>query len=241
MGNYGGNNGMKPDKRRLEQLKEFQDIIKHRFKEMDIINEALTHSSYSNESRDKHTYNNERLEFLGDSVLSTVVSEYIYSKYNNLPEGELTKVRANVVCEPSLARQAKSINLGKYLLLGKGEEVTGGRDRISILADAFEAVIGALYLDGGIKTARKFVLNMLEDSIKLASTGDLFRDYKTDLQELLQSKFDDKISYKVINETGPDHDKTFEVEVILGNKVLGKGRGKSKKEAEQNAAKKALD
>ena len=212
----------------------------YQFKGTDIINEALTHSSYSNEYRGKYIYNNERLEFLGDSVLSTVISEYVYLKYDNLPEGELTKLRANVVCEPSLAQQAKSINLGKYLLLGKGEEVTGGRDRVSILADTFEAVIGALYLDGGIETAREFVLGMLRDSIKLASTGDLFRDYKTDLQELLQSKFDDKISYRVVNETGPDHDKTFEIEVALGDKVLGRGRGKSKKEAEQNAAKKAL-
>ncbi|MDI9475956.1 MAG: ribonuclease III [Natronincolaceae bacterium] len=231
---------MKLDKKRLEQLEEFQDIIGYRFRNTGIINEALTHSSYSNEYRGKYTYNNERLEFLGDSVLSTVVSEYIYLKYDNLPEGELTKVRANVVCGPSLAHQAKSIGLGRYLLLGKGEEITGGRDRISILADTFEAVIGALYLDGGIETARKFILNMLEDSIKLASRGNLFRDYKTDLQELLQSKFDDKISYRVVNETGPDHDKTFEIEVVLGDKVLGRGRGKSKKEAEQNAAKKAL-
>lgn len=232
---------MKLDKKRLEQIKEFQDIIKYKFKKINIINEALIHSSYSNECRNKYNYNNERLEFLGDSVLSIVVSEYIYLKYNNLPEGELTKIRANVVCEPSLAHQAKSINLGKYLLLGKGEEVTGGRDRISILADTFEAIIGALYLDGGIEIARKFILNMLEDSIKLASTGNLFRDYKTDLQELLQSKFDDKISYRVVSEIGPDHDKTFEVEVVLGNKVLGKGQGKNKKEAEQSAAKKALD
>ncbi|HZJ76156.1 MAG TPA: ribonuclease III, partial [Oscillospiraceae bacterium] len=194
-----------------------------------------------NEYRGKYIYNNERLEFLGDSVLDTVVSEYVYLKYKNLPEGELTKIRANVVCELSLAYQAKTIDLGKYLLLGKGEEVTGGRDRASILADTFEAVIGALYLDGGIGTARKFIINMLEDSIKLASTGDLFKDYKTDLQELLQSKFDDKISYRVVGETGPDHDKTFEVEVVLGEKVLGRGQGKSKKEAEQNAAKKALD
>ena len=124
--------------------------------------------------------------------------------------------------------------------MGKGEEATGGRNRVSILANTFEAVIGALYLDGGIEIARKFVLNMLEDSIKLASTGNLFKDYKTDLQELLQSKFDDKISYRVIGETGPDHNKTFEVEVVLGKKVLGRGQGKSKKEAEQKAAKNAL-
>jgi len=232
---------MKLDKNRLEQIKEFENIINHKFNKLSIINEALTHSSYANESRSKYTHNNERLEFLGDSVLSIIVSDYIYLKYNNLPEGELTKLRANVVCEPSLAYQARQINLGKYLLLGKGEEVTGGRDRVSILADAFEAVIGALYLDGGMDIARNFVLNMLSRSIELASTGSLFRDYKTDLQELLQSKYDDKISYRVVDETGPDHNKTFEVEVILGDRVLGAGQGKSKKESEQMAAKKALE
>jgi len=232
---------MKLDKNRLEQIKEFENIINHKFNKLSIINEALTHSSYANESRSKYTHNNERLEFLGDSVLSIIVSDYIYLKYNNLPEGELTKLRANVVCEPSLAYQARQINLGKYLLLGKGEEVTGGRDRVSILADAFEAVIGALYLDGGMDIACNFVLNMLSRSIELASTGSLFRDYKTDLQELLQSKYDDKISYRVVDETGPDHNKTFEVEVILGDRVLGVGQGKSKKESEQMAAKKALE
>lgn len=232
---------MKLDKKRLEQIREFQNIIKYKFKKINIINEALTHSSYSNEYRNKYIRNNERLEFLGDSVLGIVVSEYIYLKYKDLPEGELTKVRANLVCEPSLADQAKSINLGKYLLLGKGEEVTGGRNRVSILADALEAIIGALYLDGGMEVASDFILNMFANSIQLASTGNLFRDYKTDLQELLQSKYDDKISYKVIDEIGPDHDKTFKVEVTLGKRVLGKGQGKSKKEAEQNAAKKALE
>jgi len=232
---------MKLDKNRIEQITEFQNTIKYKFNKLSMINEALTHSSYANECRNKYIHNNERLEFLGDSVLSIVVSEYIYLKYNNLPEGELTKVRANVVCEPSLANQAKRINLGKYLRLGKGEEVTGGRDRVSILADAFEAVIGALYLDGGMEIARDFILNMLSPSIELASKGSLFRDYKTDLQELLQSKYDDKISYRVVDETGPDHNKTFEVEVILGDRVLGVGQGKSKKESEQMAAKKALE
>ncbi len=231
---------MKSDKNRMEIIKKLENIIKYKFNDLNVINEALTHSSYTNEFRNKRANNNERLEFLGDSVLSIVVSEYIYLKYNKLPEGELTKVRANVVCEPSLANQAKKINLGSFLLLGKGEEVTGGRERVSILADAFEAIIGSLYLDGGMEVARKFILAMLADSIELASKGKLFRDYKTDLQELLQSKFDDKISYNIINELGPDHNKTFEVEVTLGNKPLGFGQGKSKKEAEQNAAKKAL-
>ncbi len=168
---------MKLDKKRLKQLKRFQDIIKYQFKEIATINEALTHSSYSNKNRGKYFYNNERLEFLGDSVLSTVVSEYVYLKYKYLSEGELTKIRANVVCESCLAHQAKSINLGEFLLLGKGEEMTGGRGRTSILADALEAVIGALYLDGGIEIVREFILGMLKASIELASTGDLFRDY----------------------------------------------------------------
>lgn len=231
---------MRLDKKRLEEIKDFENTIEYKFDKINILNEALTHSSYSNESRNRHIRNNERLEFLGDSVLSLVVSQYIYLKYNNLPEGELTKVRANVVCEPSLAHQAKKLNIGAYLLLGRGEEVTGGRDRISILADAFEAVIGAIYLDGGMEAASKFILKMLAHSIRLASEGNLFRDYKTDLQELLQSRFDEKISYKIIRETGPDHDKTFQAEVALGSETLGSGQGKSKKEAEQNAAKKAL-
>lgn len=232
---------MKLEHNRMEQIKEFQKIIGYQFKNLNIINEALTHSSYTNEYRKKQVQNNERLEFLGDSVLGIVVSEYIYLKYKELPEGELTKIRANVVCEPSLANQAKEIKLGQYLLLGKGEEVTGGRDRVSILADAFEAVIGALYLDGGIIVAGKFILDMLTGSIALAIEGNLFRDYKTDLQEILQSKYDEKISYKVIGEVGPDHNKTFEVEILLGEKSLGTGEGKSKKEAEQMAARSALE
>ncbi|ABW19002.1 ribonuclease III [Alkaliphilus oremlandii] len=231
---------MKLEYNRMEQIKEFQKIIGYQFKNLSIINEALTHSSYTNEYRKKQVQNNERLEFLGDSVLGIVVSEYIYLKYKDLPEGELTKIRANVVCEPSLGNQAKEIKLGQYLLLGKGEEATGGRDRVSILADAFEAVIGALYLDGGIAVAGKFILDMLTRSIELAIEGNLFRDYKTDLQEILQSKYDEKISYKVVSEVGPDHNKTFEVEILLGEKSLGMGEGKSKKEAEQRAAKSAL-
>lgn len=231
---------MKLDKKRLEKIKKIQTIINYKFKDINIINEALIHSSYTNEFRNRRVNNNERLEFLGDSVLSIAVSRYIYLKYTKLPEGDLTKVRANVVCEPSLANQAKKINLGNFLLLGKGEEVTGGRNRVSILADAFEAVIGALYLDGGMEVAENFILGMLAESIELASKGKLFKDYKTDLQELLQSKFDDEIDYNIISEIGPDHNKTFEVEVRLGNKPIGFGKGKSKKEAEQNAAKKAL-
>ncbi|MDR5658292.1 ribonuclease III [Serpentinicella sp. ANB-PHB4] len=224
-----------------QNLFNIEKILKYSFKNKNILIEALTHSSYANEIKNKKIKYNERLEFLGDAILGLVVSDYIFKTYNHLPEGELTKVRANVVCEPSLASAAKEINLGKFLLLGKGEERTGGRKRESILADAFEAIIGALYIDGGISAANQFVLERLKTSIELASKGVIFRDYKTHLQELLQSKSFEKISYIVVGEEGPDHNKIFYVEVSIGDNVIGKGKGKSKKEAEQNAAKVAID
>ncbi|QUH27305.1 ribonuclease III [Serpentinicella alkaliphila] len=222
-------------------MEEIQIILNHSFSSLETLQESLIHSSYANETKGKSIRYNERLEFLGDSVLGLIVSDYIFKKYKHLPEGELTKVRANVVCEPSLANIAKKINLGKYLLLGRGEENTGGRNRDSILADAFEAIIGALYIDGGIEVARGFIISNLAESIELASKGSLFRDYKTHLQELMQSKSSDKITYNVVNTYGPDHDKTFDVEVVTSDKVIGTGRGKSKKEAEQNAAKQAIE
>ncbi|NLM04397.1 MAG: ribonuclease III [Clostridiales bacterium] len=222
-----------------KKLEILQKEIDYKFKDIQLLREALTHSSYANESK-RHTNHNERLEFLGDSVLGLIISEYIFAKYKHLPEGELTKVRASVVCEPSLAEQAKKIQLGKYLLLGKGEELTGGRTRESILADALEALIGAIYIDGGIEESKKFILKHFMESIKLASTGTLFKDYKTELQELLQSKSVDKITYKVVDEHGPDHNKTFDVEVLLGDVVIGRGSGRSKKEAEQRAAKEGI-
>ncbi|MBM7613627.1 ribonuclease III [Alkaliphilus hydrothermalis] len=223
-------------KTRIEKLNAFQKKIGYRFNDVNLMMEALTHSSYANESKNKKHPYNERLEFLGDSVLSIIISDYIFHKYTHLPEGELTKVRANVVCEASLATGANKVGLGEFIMLGKGEDISGGRRRASILADAFEATIGAIYIDGGLEMARRFVLDNLEDLIELAGNGELFKDYKTHLQELLQSKTTDKIFYKVINEIGPDHDKTFEVEVWAGNQMLGTGEGKSKKEAEQNAA-----
>lgn len=200
----------------------------------------MTHSSFANESKNKKVKHNERLEFLGDSILSLVISEYIFCKYKHLPEGELTKVRANVVCEPALASRSREINLGQYLLLGKGEEFTGGRERESILADAYEALIGAMYIDGGLEITKKFILRYFLESIDLASKGILFRDYKTYLQELLQSRTSEKITYNVVNEYGPDHNKIFDVEVLIGEKVIGRGSGKSKKEAEQRAAEAAI-
>ena len=184
---------------------------------------------------------NERLEFLGDSVLSIVISDYLFKKETKLPEGELTKIRANIVCEESLSEVSKNIHLGKYMLLGKGEEATGGRERISILADALEAVIAAIYLDGGIKCAREFILTNMEKIINDSIKGKIFRDYKTCLQEVLQSNGENNIWYKLIEEKGPDHNKRFVMEVGINDTVLGVGEGKSKKDAEQVAAKCALD
>ena len=222
----------------LSNISNFEEIIKYKFKNKEFILEALTHSSYSNENR-AYAFN-ERLEFLGDSVLGIVISDYLFKNEKNLPEGELTKLRANIVCEESLSDIAKEISLGSHILLGRGEEATGGRERISILADAFEAVIAAIYLDGGIENARLFILEHMERIIQDSIKGRIFRDYKTHLQEVIQSKGESVISYHLIEEIGPDHNKKFIMEVRIDGNVLGKGQGKSKKEAEQSAAKEAL-
>lgn len=227
---------------RLHLLNEIQNKTGYKFRKIELLNRALTHSSYANEHKRFKIMYNERLEFLGDSVLGLIVSDYIFMKYSDYPEGELTKLRATVVCEPSLSFIAKQIDLGKYLLLGKGEEVTGGRERVSILADAFEALIGAIYIDGKFVNAKVFVLKYMTGIIENAVNGrELFIDYKTQLQELLQKKTKARIEYKIVSEEGPDHNKTFYTEVAVKNEVLGKGFGKSKKEAEQNAAKVALE
>ena len=233
---------MKLDHRRMELIKELETKIGYKFDDKKYVNWALTHSSYANEYKKQRIVYNERLEFLGDSILGLVVSEYIYRVYPKYPEGELTKLRATVVCEPSLSYLARNLNLGKYLLLGKGEEATGGRNRVSILADAFEALIGAIYLDGGMKYAERFVLEHLKPVIEDAVNGmELFIDYKTRLQEILQKKSKDSIKYKVVKEDGPDHNKIFHTEVYTKLNILGVGTGKSKKDAEQNAAKIALE
>lgn len=229
---------MKLNKKILDNIDKFETIIKYKFSNKEYILEALTHSSYSNENKN---YNfNERLEFLGDSVLSIIVSDYLFKNEKDLPEGELTKLRANIVCEESLSDVANEIELGKHMLLGKGEEATGGRQRISILADAFEAVIAAIYLDGGLESAREFVLDYMEDIIIDSRKGKIFRDYKTHLQEVLQGQGINNIWYKLLDEKGPDHNKRFIMQVGTNEKVLGLGEGKSKKEAEQLAAKIAL-
>lgn len=214
--------------------------IGYKFKDLSILENALTHSSYANENFHKHGKSNERLEFLGDSVLSIMVSEYLYKHYYTLPEGELTKIRAGVVCERSLYERAKEIDLGEYLYLGKGEEATNGRGRMSILADAFEAIMGSVYLDGGLDDVKHVFMPMFEHPIKEAASGKSFKDYKTMLQEIVQKNKEEVLSYSLKSESGPDHLKMFEVEVLLNNNVFASGTGRSKKEAEQDAARLAL-
>ena len=222
----------------MENIEKLEETINYTFKDKQLIHQALSHSSYANEK--KHFGgSNERLEFLGDSVLSIVVSDYLY-KNLNVAEGELTKLRASLVCERSLHIFAQKINLGDYLLLGKGEENTGGRERPSILADAFEAVIAAIYLDGGMEAAAKHILRFMPDDIKYTQKP-VFSDFKTVLQEIVQKNPEEKVEYVLIGEDGPDHNKRFVVEVRLNSQVIGKGKGRSKKEAEQFAAKEALE
>lgn len=220
-------------------LKELYKTIGYSFKNTDLVTTALTHSSYANEVRNGTKYN-ERLEFLGDSVLSIVVSDYIYLHCPELPEGKLTTLRASLVCEKSLYVYAKQINLGKYMRLSRGEKRSGGDDRPSILSDAFEALIAAIYLDGGIEPAREFILRFVIPDIKGAKPKK-FKDYKTTLQEIIQKNPEERLSYVLVKETGPDHDKHFVVEVHLNSNVIGKGGGRSKKEAEQQAARVALE
>lgn len=198
---------------------------------------ALTHPSYAQESN--LTSNNQRLEFLGDAVLNFVVAEYLFKNYPHQAEGELTKIRARVVCEQALSQIAEHLNLGKYLLLGKGEEKSGGRTRQSILADAMEAVIGAVYLDQGYETVRQFILDNLEDTIRKTEAGDYY-DYKSRLQELVQGKHRDNVSYSILEESGPAHARTFVAGVFYQQRLLATGTGHSKKEAQQKAAQQVL-
>lgn len=226
---------------RRAQMKPLEDMIDYHFKRMYLLNRALTHSSYANQHSLSYVEHNERLEFLGDSVLSLVISEYIFKKYRNKPEGKLSKIRANIVCEDSLHRKAKKLDLGRYMLFGKGEEMTGGRERTSILADALEALIAAIYIDGGLEMAGKFVLGEFSDTIDRMVRRKYNSDYKSKLQEYIQKEQSLSVQYRVTGEEGPDHDKTFYVDVTVGDKYAGKGCGRSKKEAEQAAAKSALE
>lgn len=223
------------------EIKQFEENIKYQFHKKELLTLAFTHSSYANEHKKGKNENNERLEFLGDAVLDLVISKYIYNAFPEMPEGELTKLRAGVVCEPTIAKKAVELDLGSYLLLGKGEESTGGRKRDSILADAFEAVIGAIYLDGGMEEVQKYILDIMTEEIDKMKKSFRTMDCKTHLQEVIQKHSKNPISYEIIEEKGPDHDKIFVAEVCHENKVLGKGEGKSKKEAEQSAAYDALN
>ncbi len=219
-------------------MKQLQENLGYKFNNITLLENAITHSSYANEAHTPYG-SNERLEFLGDAVLSVIVADYIYKNFGKLPEGELTKLRASLVCEKSLCSFSKQLGVGEYLKLGKGESANGGAQRPSILADAFEAILAAVYLDGGMDDARKIVMRFVLDELK-HTDNEVFKDYKTCLQEVIQRNPEERLSYVLIAESGPDHDKRFTVEVHLNSNVLGTGIGKSKKLAEQAAAKEAL-
>ena len=219
-------------------IKDLEKAIGYQFQNISLLQNALTHSSYANERWHNSLMSNERLEFLGDSILGMVVAEYLYRTFPNRPEGELTRMRADMVCEKTLAAAANRIGLGNHLLLGHGEEQGGGRSRESILADAMESVIAACFLDGGIEAALKVVQQFILVEVPVAKMHNA--DYKTALQELVQQKKNQVLSYRLIGESGPDHDKRFEVEVALNGSVVGTGSGSSKKRAEQMAARCAL-
>lgn len=218
-------------------MKKLEELIGYTFHDKGLLKHALTHSSYANERHDEFL-SNERLEFLGDAVLGFVTAQYLYEKFPKMPEGELSKLRASLVCEQSLFDFATEIHLGDFLILGRGETNSGGRNRSSIVSDAFESVIAAIYLDGGIEPAKKHILRFISGAIKQHKTA--FYDYKTVLQEVVQKNKEERVVYVLVGETGPDHDKRFEVEVHLNSNVIGRGVGHSKKQAEQEAAKEAL-
>lgn len=219
-------------------IEQLEKNIGYKFKNKNLLKTALTHTSYAYEHK---VESNEKLEFLGDSILEFISSEYMYKKYTNLKEGEMTKVRAAVVCEDSLHRVAIKHNFSDFLNLGKSEIKSGGKQRPAILADSVEAVIAAMFLDGGLESAKDFIIENLKEEIEQATKHVGQKDYKTVLQEELQKNGEVKIEYTILNEKGPDHDKTFEAQVALNGKVLATGIGKSKKEAEMQAAKKALE
>ena len=219
-------------------MEKLQENIGYKFKDQELLKKALTHTSYAYEH---NVESNEKLEFLGDSILEFISSIYLYKNYPKLKEGEMTKVRATVVCEKSLYKVAKKHNFSDFLYLGKSERLSGGENRPAILADSVEAIIAAVYLDGGLEEARRFIEENLKDEIEIASKHVGQKDYKTVLQEKLQEHGEVKIVYTIINEKGPDHDKIFEAEVECNGKQLAVGTGKSKKQAEMQAAKKALE
>ena len=221
-------------------MQELEKKLNYTFRNPALLGEALSHSSYANEHRANHLNSNERLEFLGDSVLGFVTAEFLFTQHPNLPEGDLTRIRAALVCEQSLYEVAKKLELGRYLKLGRGEEAGGGRERTSILADATEAVFAAVYLDGGIEEASALIHRVLLDVEREEIVEERRKDYKTALQELVQRQAGQELTYHMTGEQGPDHAKVFSAEVLLNGTSVGSGSGRSKKEAEQAAAKAAL-
>lgn len=219
-------------------METIEQKIGYEFRNKELLKKALTHTSYAYE---KNIESNEKLEYLGDSILEFITSKYLYFNYPKLTEGEMTKVRASVVCEKSLHKVAKLHDFSDFLYLGRSEQLSGGKNRPAILADSVEAVIAAIYIDGGIESAEKFIVENLKQEIEQASKHVGIKDHKTVLQEKLQIHGDVKIEYEITKETGPDHDKSFEAQVKCNGKILAKGKGKSKKEAEMQAAKKALE
>ncbi len=224
-----GDQGIQMD----DNIQEFQDVIGYHFKDEELLRQALTHSSYANENQLQKLFNYERLEFLGDAVLEIVTSEFLYREHPTWPEGEMTKVRASIVCEPTLAFCTRAMDLGKYLFLGKGEEMTGGRNRSSVLSDVIEAVIGAIYLDGGFESAQAFIFRFILNDVEHMQ---LFYDSKTILQEMIQGHDMGELSYDLVEESGPDHNKSYVVDACIGDKRMGRGEGHTKKAAEQEAA-----
>lgn len=220
-------------------LTKLEQGLGYTFRNKALLENALTHSSYANENRERHLPDNERLEFLGDSILSFVVAEYLYRNFPDKPEGELTRIRADLVCERNLAEAAATVELGSYLLLGHGEEQGGGRKRDSIVSDAMESVIAASFMDGGFAAAKEIIDRLILSNIPKGRPRNF--DYKTAFQELVQRKKDQQIHYELTGESGPDHDKHFEVEVLLNGKAVGHGVGSSKKRAEQAAAEAAIE
>ena len=230
----------KAEPKRKKELDELQGKIGYAFKSIELLNNALTHSSYINNKNDFKLHN-QRLEFMGDSILNMIVSLQLYTQCDFVPEGQLTRMRALIVCEQSLFAAAEKLALGRYLLMSKGEENTGGRTRVSSLADAYEALVAAIYLDGGLNKASTFVLETLKDVIDSSVQNKVLLDYKSYLQEHVQKHNSGKLHYKMLSEQGPDHSKTFEMAIYLDENIIGKGIGHSKKDAQQAAARCAIE
>ena len=234
------NLSQKKKKSRYRQLNKFQSIINVNFKDKSLLNRALTHRSHVNETG-VHLKDNERLEYLGDSVLALVVNEYLFKRFGDYLEGDLAKIKSAVVSEATLSKISGKINMGSFLLMGRGEEQSGGRSRTSILANALEAVIGAIYLDSGLKQSKKFILSLIKTDIERINELSYFRDPKTTLQEYVQKKYKERPLYEIIKESGPDHKKEFSIRLIIHEKEISIGLGSSKRRAEMDAATKALE